>query len=172
MAISQTMSNPSDWMFQSYQNTFSNINQAETSPTIGTTSASRYNNNLSPGQGRISKPVRRRSRVSSRTPTTVLNTDAANFRAMVQHFTGAPTAPFSAMSRPPSVGATAPTTTTAAAPASGFHVQYPNQLQQQQQHQHQHIFMIDNMQRDGGGGGAAPPETSANENPNYSNYMF
>ncbi|XP_057506310.1 calmodulin-binding protein 25-like [Actinidia eriantha] len=38
--------------------------------------------------GRVSKPTRRRSRASRRTPTTLLNTDAANFRAMVQQFTG------------------------------------------------------------------------------------
>ncbi|VFQ92688.1 unnamed protein product [Cuscuta campestris] len=44
---------------------------------------------LSP-EGRVSKPVRRRTRASRRTPTTVLNTDASNFRAMVQQFTGGP----------------------------------------------------------------------------------
>ncbi|XP_019160740.1 PREDICTED: VQ motif-containing protein 22-like isoform X2 [Ipomoea nil] len=43
---------------------------------------------LSP-DGRVAKPVRRRSRASRRTPcTTVFNTDASNFRAMVQQFTG------------------------------------------------------------------------------------
>ncbi|XP_022139424.1 VQ motif-containing protein 22-like [Momordica charantia] len=45
---------------------------------------------LSP-DGRVGKPVRKRSRASRRTPTTLLNTDAANFRAMVQQFTGGPT---------------------------------------------------------------------------------
>eukprot|EP00253_Pinus_taeda_P012277 PITA_12277 len=39
------------------------------------------------GPERVSK---KRSRASKRTPTTVLNTDASNFRAMVQHFTGLP----------------------------------------------------------------------------------
>ncbi|KAG6591811.1 VQ motif-containing protein 22-like [Cucurbita pepo subsp. pepo] len=39
---------------------------------------------------RVAKPVRKRSRASRRTPTTLLNTDAANFRAMVQQFTGGP----------------------------------------------------------------------------------
>lgn len=43
---------------------------------------------LSPELGRVAKPVRRRSRASRRTPTTVFNTDASNFRAMVQQFTG------------------------------------------------------------------------------------
>ncbi|KAH9315798.1 hypothetical protein KI387_024425, partial [Taxus chinensis] len=36
------------------------------------------------------KACRKRSRASKRTPTTVLNTDTSNFKAMVQHFTGAP----------------------------------------------------------------------------------
>ncbi|XP_019194710.1 PREDICTED: uncharacterized protein LOC109188467 [Ipomoea nil] len=44
---------------------------------------------LSP-EGLVSKPARRRTRASRRTPTTVLNTDTANFRAMVQQFTGGP----------------------------------------------------------------------------------
>lgn len=48
---------------------------------------------LSP-EGRVSKPIRRRSRASRRTPTTLLNTDTTNFRAMVQQFTGGPSAPF------------------------------------------------------------------------------
>ncbi|WVY91072.1 hypothetical protein V8G54_036586 [Vigna mungo] len=47
---------------------------------------------LSP-EGGVSKPVRRRYRASRRTPTTLLNTDTTNFRAMVQQFTGAPSAP-------------------------------------------------------------------------------
>lgn len=45
---------------------------------------------LNPDGGRVVKPVRKRSRASRRTPTTLLNTDAANFRAMVQQFTGGP----------------------------------------------------------------------------------
>ncbi|XP_022940097.1 VQ motif-containing protein 22-like [Cucurbita moschata] len=45
---------------------------------------------LIPDGGRVSKPVRKRTRASRRTPTTLFNTDAANFRAMVQQFTGGP----------------------------------------------------------------------------------
>ncbi|WOL01097.1 hypothetical protein Cni_G09810 [Canna indica] len=37
---------------------------------------------------------KKRSRASRRAPTTVLNTDTSNFRAMVQQFTGFPTPPF------------------------------------------------------------------------------
>ncbi|URE31508.1 VQ motif [Musa troglodytarum] len=50
--------------------------------------------------GRVSKPVRRRSRASRRTPTTMLNTDTANFRSMVQQFTGIPSGPYSSAYRP------------------------------------------------------------------------
>ncbi|KAG6691366.1 hypothetical protein I3842_10G061900 [Carya illinoinensis] len=37
-----------------------------------------------------SKPIRRRSRASKRTPTTLLNANTGNFRALVQHYTGCP----------------------------------------------------------------------------------
>ncbi|KAI0495591.1 hypothetical protein KFK09_021892 [Dendrobium nobile] len=40
-------------------------------------------------------PPRKRSRASRRAPTTLLNTDTTNFRAMVQQFTGVPTGPYS-----------------------------------------------------------------------------
>ncbi|XP_074584937.1 uncharacterized protein LOC141840772 [Curcuma longa] len=38
--------------------------------------------------------VRRRTRASRRAPTTMFDTDAANFRAMVQQFTGLPSGPY------------------------------------------------------------------------------
>ncbi|KAI4341919.1 hypothetical protein MLD38_026588 [Melastoma candidum] len=41
-------------------------------------------------EGRVTKPARRRTRASRRTPTTVMNTDTTNFRAMVQQYTGGP----------------------------------------------------------------------------------
>uniref|UniRef100_A0A1D1Z1W4 VQ domain-containing protein n=1 Tax=Anthurium amnicola TaxID=1678845 RepID=A0A1D1Z1W4_9ARAE len=45
-------------------------------------------------EGRVGKAARRRSRASRKAPTTVLNTDTTNFRAMVQQFTGVPTRSF------------------------------------------------------------------------------
>lgn len=60
-----------------------------TSPTAAPSLGQLGQGSLSP-EGRVSKPVRRRTRASRRTPTTVLNTDTANFRAMVQQFTGGP----------------------------------------------------------------------------------
>lgn len=64
----------------------------------GNSPSSSAGGHLSP-EGRVSKPVRRRSRASRRTPTTLLNTDTTNFRAMVQQFTGGPSAPFAAGSQ-------------------------------------------------------------------------
>ncbi|KAI3440281.1 VQ domain-containing protein [Psidium guajava] len=52
-----------------------------------TNTGSNSNNNIIKNQ---SKPTRRRSRASKKTPTTILNADATNFRALVQHFTGCP----------------------------------------------------------------------------------
>lgn len=46
-------------------------------------------------RGCVSKPVKRRSRASKKTPTTLLNADANNFRALVQKFTGCPSTTFS-----------------------------------------------------------------------------
>ncbi|KAJ8567756.1 hypothetical protein K7X08_019964 [Anisodus acutangulus] len=47
---------------------------------------------LSPKNCSLKKPIRRRSRASKKTPTTHLNADASNFRALVQQFTGCHTA--------------------------------------------------------------------------------
>ncbi|XP_066370564.1 uncharacterized protein [Miscanthus floridulus] len=54
---------------------------------------------------RIGKPAaaRRRSRASRRAPVTLLNTDTANFRAMVQQFTGIPAPPAGAFGAPAGV---------------------------------------------------------------------
>nr|GMD03250.1 VQ motif-containing protein 22 [Ipomoea batatas] len=56
------------------------------------TSPSSSGSELSPRNGGVRKPVRRRSRASKKTPTTHLNADAASFRAVVQQFTGCHTA--------------------------------------------------------------------------------
>ncbi|KAJ6427233.1 hypothetical protein OIU84_022767 [Salix udensis] len=40
-----------------------------------------------------SKPIRRRSRASKKAPTTLLNASSANFRALVQQFTGCSSPP-------------------------------------------------------------------------------
>lgn len=178
------MSNPTDWILQ-YQTQFpdnNNITHTHITPTTAADTTASRNSNLIPDAGRVSKPVRRRSRASRRTPTTLLNTDATNFRAMVQQFTGSPAAPFNPTPQIPNGSATLSYMDHIAAagvdPARGFRVQYPNsQLQQQQQ---QHMFMIDSMHRGGlppqGGPPPLPPPatSSASENINrsYDNYML
>ncbi|KAE8649229.1 hypothetical protein Csa_014840 [Cucumis sativus] len=88
-------------------------------------------------EGRVGKPVRRRSRASRRTPTTLLNTDTTNFRAMVQQFTGGPTPPFTSSISPNfSLGfggihqSNFPTSqnATISPPPSGYLLQQPPQL--------------------------------------------
>lgn len=56
------------------------------------TSPSSSGSDLSPRNGGVGKPARRRSRASKKTPTTHLNADPADFRAVVQQFTGCHTA--------------------------------------------------------------------------------
>ncbi|TKY72679.1 VQ motif-containing protein 22 [Spatholobus suberectus] len=48
-------------------------------------------------KGNVSKPIRRRSRASKRTPTTLLNANTTNFRALVQQFTGCPSTTMSTL---------------------------------------------------------------------------
>ncbi|XP_051152043.1 VQ motif-containing protein 22-like [Andrographis paniculata] len=144
MAISQTMTNSSsDWLLPVYQTDFTTAVQIGTPGTIAavssstTTIAAAARSSLTPADhvhvhGRISKPIRRRSRASRRTPTTLLNTDATNFRAMVQQFTGGPAARFAAPHLPGggtgSMFGFAVPPATAPTAGGGFHVaQYPNQ---------------------------------------------
>ncbi|XP_027332956.1 uncharacterized protein LOC113847855 [Abrus precatorius] len=90
MADPNNNNSNNEWL-HFYQQNF----QAEVLPadaTAVTTTGTPTQAQLSP-EGRVSKPIRRRSRASRRTPTTLLNTDTTNFRAMVQQFTGGPTAP-------------------------------------------------------------------------------
>ncbi|GAV69225.1 VQ domain-containing protein, partial [Cephalotus follicularis] len=44
-------------------------------------------------RGSASKPIRKRSRASKKTPTTLLNANTSNFRSLVQQFTGCPSTP-------------------------------------------------------------------------------
>lgn len=186
MAMSGTMSNPSDWLQFYTQNNLSGqalplshghvssgaamfgdqpVSHHEATVVTTTTTASAPNptsstntntntNSLSP-EGRVSKPVRKRSRASRRTPTTLLNTDTANFRAMVQQFTGGPsTASFAAQpgatnfgfglgSRPGFVNPNA----SLMVPPGYNHLQ----LQQQQQQQHPYLLSLNNNNSDNHG---------------------
>ncbi|KAL2474307.1 vq motif-containing protein 22-like [Abeliophyllum distichum] len=115
--------NHSDWIpfYQPQTNSYITFNDTASDATIVTTTvttpatatatatATSIQRNMRPVGG-ILKPLRKRSRSSRRTPTTLLNTDTVNFRAMVQRFTGGPSAVMG---------------------GGGFHMQYQNQLQQQ-----------------------------------------
>ncbi|KAL2524788.1 vq domain-containing protein [Abeliophyllum distichum] len=162
MAISETMSNSTDWM-HIYQHNLSGQSQntpsfngsvsesVTVSATAGATAAQQSNlspsySNLNMEGGRVSRPMRRRSRASRRTPITLLNTNTSNFRAMVQQFTGGPSSSFA--SRPEysnginfgfGVGTQQSMNPSAGMAPSGFHVQY-QRPQQQYQNQQQHIF--------------------------------
>lgn len=99
--------------------------------------------------GRAPKPVRRRSRASRRTPTTLLNTDTTNFRAMVQQFTGGPAMPYATGSLPQypfprggsnfSFGVESRNQILNPTPSSGSFYQLQLQQQQQQQQQQQWV---------------------------------
>ena len=56
-------------------------------PTMPSSESNSILSQLSP-KGNVSKPIRRRSRASKKTPTTLLNANTTNFRALVQQFTG------------------------------------------------------------------------------------
>ncbi|KAI3790786.1 hypothetical protein L2E82_04092 [Cichorium intybus] len=89
--MSGTMSRSNNQWLQFYENNQPTTVQswsgdAATDATVVTTNNTSVSNQLN----RVSRPTntRRRSRASRRTPTTLLNTDTTNFRAMVQRFTG------------------------------------------------------------------------------------
>lgn len=58
-------------------------------PSSSSITSSTGDRRLTP-QGCVSKPVTRRSRASKKTPATLINASTANFRALVQQFTGCP----------------------------------------------------------------------------------
>ncbi|XWS30944.1 hypothetical protein CRYUN_Cryun23aG0034500 [Craigia yunnanensis] len=189
--MSESMSNPTDWP-QFYQQNLSNqdisnrvrvtssesmfgdqgyeatvvgntITSSSAPSPLGSGLANSSGGHLSP-EGRVGKPVRRRSRASRRTPTTLLNTDTTNFRAMVQQFTGGSSAPFAPVGhsggpnfgfgfggRQPHVNPSS-----LMVPPAGFQLQYQQQQPQQQhqlvQHQNQpYLFSLHNNNNPGAG---------------------
>lgn len=159
-AMSETMSGPENWLqFYQPQNLSTSQMSDSTIVTTTVTSSSMLNSPIGSGnssantghlspEGRVSKPIRRRSRASRRTPTTLLNTDTTNFRAMVQQFTGGPSAPFASGAHhgaPPNFGfALGPNRQAHHHPAMmlpptghGFHLQPQQQLLYPHHHHHQ-----------------------------------
>ncbi|KAK6254226.1 hypothetical protein QUC31_015946 [Theobroma cacao] len=108
---STTAATSNEWM-QFYEQTADELSASSlafSDATAVATSGS-SESNLSPSSlhsasdqltpmGSSSKPIRRRSRASKKTPTTLLNANTSNFRALVQQFTGCPSAPLSQGSR-------------------------------------------------------------------------
>jgi len=74
----------------SSQEWFQSLNSAP-SPPASAGKCNSTSHGLSPPSA--AKAGKKRSRASRRAPTTVLRTDATNFRSMVQEFTGIPSAP-------------------------------------------------------------------------------
>lgn len=154
------MSSPSDNWAQYYQHNApakpANLfisNQVSDATTVTTNTISSASGGGLSSEGRVSKPVRKRSRASRRTPTTLLNTDTANFRAMVQQFTGGSLAPF------PSTGSSSSSypigtnfglgigtgqqytnPNAVMVPRPGYNLLQVQQQMQQQQQQHQFMF--------------------------------
>ncbi|KAK1326112.1 hypothetical protein QJS10_CPA01g00812 [Acorus calamus] len=96
MAMSDSTTPHSDWV-QTFQRAWSNpLQQPPPSAALiaseasAVTAASSSNTAHPATEGRVGKTPRRRSRASRKPPTTLLNTDPLNFRAMVQRFTGVP----------------------------------------------------------------------------------
>lgn len=68
---------------------FMTTNTSTISSPSNSTSMLSGTNHLNPqGGGTVARPIRRRSRASRRTPTTLLNASTTNFRSLVQQFTG------------------------------------------------------------------------------------
>lgn len=193
--MSEIMSSPTDWS-QFYQNlsnqeipsrvrmvSSEGAEATVVSTTIMSSSpvGSGPSGHLSP-EGRVGKPARRRSRASRRTPTTLFNTDATNFRAMVQQFTGGPSAvPFAAAGGThPNFGFSFGGREPHVNPAGSLMVPLQLQYQQQQQnpliqHQNQpYMFSLNRNNNNDGVSSEVPPSgtTSSSSNGNRSNISF
>ncbi|KAM7270653.1 hypothetical protein ACFE04_029867 [Oxalis oulophora] len=82
------MSSTSEWV-QIYQQNIQATSTQSILHSAQTSDATTTIRSMAP-EGRLTKPTRKRRRASRRTPTTLLNTDTTNFRAMVQQFTSSP----------------------------------------------------------------------------------
>ncbi|XP_022762605.1 uncharacterized protein LOC111308518 [Durio zibethinus] len=107
--MSTTVATSNEWM-QFYEQTVDELSASSLGFSDATVVATSVfsKSNLSPRssslhsasyrltpKGSSPKPIRKRSRASKKTPTTLLNANASNFRALVQQFTGCPSTPLS-----------------------------------------------------------------------------
>lgn len=149
---------PADWL-QFYQNMASGRRHqpsqsfadasATAESTAGPTMPISIDVGVAGGSG--GKPSRKRPRTSRRAPTTLLNTDTSNFRAMVQRFTGVQSAPYGTAVVPGGgttlnfgIGFNNPASQPAALPSFEAEETRPNQYQYQYQHLQQQAerFML------------------------------
>ncbi|WOL03360.1 Cytochrome P450 [Canna indica] len=102
MAVSDTTSSPARWSPFDLRSTQPPLAPAAFGPsmdsivvTAAASTPAAGGSSARPGEaeGRVARPARRRTRTSRKAPVTLLNTDTTNFRAMVQQFTGFPSAP-------------------------------------------------------------------------------
>ncbi|KAM3193838.1 hypothetical protein ACQJBY_070462 [Aegilops geniculata] len=107
MAMSDTGSSFADWTDDLYRYDTPGLGAAADSTIVAASATPASPASAGSGDGSPSraaggalgprvagKPAaRKRARASRRAPVTLLNTDASNFRAMVQQFTGIPSAP-------------------------------------------------------------------------------
>ncbi|XP_022871120.1 VQ motif-containing protein 22-like [Olea europaea var. sylvestris] len=162
MAISETMSNSTDWM-HFYQHNFSgqpqnipsfsgSVSESVTPATttwateVAQSNSSPSYSNLNMDGGRAARPLRRRPRASRRSPVVLLNTNTSNFRAMVQQFTGGPSSSLASRTQYSNgvnfgfgVGTQQSMIPSTAMAPNGFQIQFQRQ-QRQYPNQLQHIF--------------------------------
>ncbi|XWS67387.1 hypothetical protein CRYUN_Cryun04dG0003000 [Craigia yunnanensis] len=167
--MSTNVATSNEWM-QFYEQTVDELSVSSlgfSDATIAATSVS-LESNLSPStsslhsasdqlasKGSSSKPLRRRSRASKKTPPTLLNVNASNFRALVQQFTGCPSTPLSLGNRGGPINLnfaigsernqSGTATSIMSASGNDYFYQQSHQEQQRQQEnashqQHQHFY--------------------------------
>ncbi|GMJ00623.1 hypothetical protein HRI_003731500 [Hibiscus trionum] len=150
---SHSMNTSAGWM-QFYEQTVDHQVSASSpgfsDATIVTASAVSSESLHSPNAS-SSKPIRRRPRVSKKKPTTLLNANAGNFRALVQRFTGCPAeTPLSTNRRGPinlrfALGTehNQSGTATSMMPAAGNHYYYRQSHQENASQQQQSFCIVD-----------------------------
>ncbi|XP_042429069.1 VQ motif-containing protein 22-like [Zingiber officinale] len=132
VATSEAPSGPDRW------NPFTGRNASQPPPLDRTTDSTVLV--AASSDGRVARPARRRTRASRKTPVTLLNTDTANFRAMVQQFTGFPTGPQYQQGFHDAPPASVMTPPTVRFPRPQLFMQQPQlQFQPPAPHQQQHL---------------------------------
>ncbi|GLT49490.1 hypothetical protein SLA2020_230420 [Shorea laevis] len=155
MSTTSTITGCAEWMQFYEQGAFDGVGAASfPDATTVTASVMTSDGNLSPVSSSPVKSTRRRSRASKKAPTTLLNANASNFRALVHQFTGCPTRPLSrrgpvnlnfALRNEESTQTNVSSASTTPIFGTNYYFQHPNQPQPPQQQEH-HMFQ--NQQND------------------------